>query len=117
VYGKGFRGTSPSIAVNTIYNVQGGDNFLIANGVNGTQESDSDSPSGNVTLFSQERQESTGKLYYCKLYDNDVLVRNLIPCYRKSDNAIGMYDTINKVFYTNSGSETFLKGNDKDFII
>ena len=117
VYGKRFRVTSPSIVVNTIYNVQGGDNFLIANGVNGTQESDSDSPSGNVILFSQERQESTGKLYYCKLYDNDVLVRNLIPCYRKSDNVIGMYDTINGVFYTNSGSGTFLKGNNKNFII
>jgi hypothetical protein len=39
-----------------------------------------------------------------------VLVRNFIPCYRKSDNVIGMYDVINDAFYTNSGTGTFIKG-------
>lgn len=34
-----------------------------------------------------------------------------IPCYRKSDNEIGMYDTVSKTFYTNSGTGTFLKGH------
>lgn len=52
------------------------------------------------------------KLYNCKIYDNDILVRDFVPCYRKSDNEIGLYDLINGVFYTNSGTETFLKGND-----
>lgn len=52
------------------------------------------------------------KLYYFKLYDNDNLVRDFIPCYRKSDNVIGLYDLLNKVFYANSGSGTFNKGND-----
>lgn len=52
------------------------------------------------------------KIYNCKIYSNDVLVRDLMPCYRKSDNVIGMYDKINKVFYTNKGTGTFVKGTE-----
>lgn len=56
---------------------------------------------------------SKAKIYSCKLYDNNSLVRNFIPCYRKSDSVIGLYDMVNDVFYTNAGSGTFLKGNNK----
>ena len=45
-----------------------------------------------------------------KLYNANGLAYNLIPCYRKSDNAIGMYDTVSKTFYGNSGTGTFEKG-------
>ena len=37
---------------------------------------------------------------------------DLVPCYRKSDGKIGMYDLVNGVFYTNSGRGTFIKGED-----
>ena len=50
------------------------------------------------------------KLYSFKMYDNDVLVRNFIPCKRNSDNEIGLYDEVNDVFYTNSGTGTFSYG-------
>lgn len=50
------------------------------------------------------------KLYYCKIYDNNTIVRDFIPCYRKSDNVIGLYDRANNAFYTNAGTGTFLKG-------
>ena len=36
-----------------------------------------------------------------RIYDNGVIVKNLIFCRRKSDGVIGMYDTINQVFYPN----------------
>lgn len=49
---------------------------------------------------------------YLKMYDAGVLIRNFIPCYRKSDNEIGMYDTVEKNFYTNKGTGVFLKGQD-----
>lgn len=52
------------------------------------------------------------KLYACKLYNNWTLERDFVPCYRKSDSVIGMYDLVNGVFYTNAGSGTFTKGND-----
>lgn len=51
-----------------------------------------------------------GKMYYFRLYENNVLIMALYPCYRKSDNAIGMYDIVNNTFYTNSGAGTFTKG-------
>ena len=50
------------------------------------------------------------RIWYCRLYDNDVLVRDLVPCYRKSDNTIGMYDIVSGAFFTNAGTGEFLKG-------
>ena len=40
-----------------------------------------------------------GRCYSCKLYDDGTLIRDLIPCYRNSDNKAGMYDLVNDVFY------------------
>lgn len=51
-----------------------------------------------------------GKIYYLKIYEADVLVRNFIPCINQS-NVAGMYDTVNDVFYTNAGSGTFNVGS------
>lgn len=55
------------------------------------------------------------KLHSATIYDGDELVRNFIPCYRKSDNKIGMYDTVTDTFYTNQGTGAFLKGNDVNY--
>lgn len=55
-----------------------------------------------------EVRELCGKAYSLKIYDNDILVRDLVPCYRKSDSVVGMYDTVKNVFYTNAGTGTFL---------
>lgn len=55
---------------------------------------------------------SKAKMYNLKILDLDKLLGNFIPCYRKSDNEIGMYDTVSKTFFTNQGTGTFLKGND-----
>ena len=45
-----------------------------------------------------------------KIYSLEIDGHNYIPCYRKSDNEVGLYDIINNQFYTNQGSGTFLKG-------
>lgn len=37
---------------------------------------------------------------------------NFIPCYRKNDGVIGVFDIENSVFYTNAGTGTFTKGAD-----
>lgn len=52
------------------------------------------------------------RMYYFKIWDSWTLVRNLIPCYRKSDNVIWMYDIVNNQFYTNSWTWTFTKWAD-----
>lgn len=50
------------------------------------------------------------KIYYFKIWNNDFLLRDFIPCYRKSDNVAGMYDLVSGVFYTNQGADDFLIG-------
>lgn len=50
------------------------------------------------------------KLYNCKFYENNVLKMNFIPCYRNSDNEVGLYDSVNGVFYTNQGTDSFTYG-------
>ena len=60
------------------------------------------------------------KLYSFKIYENDTLARDLVPCYRKSDNVAGLYDLVNGTFYTNAGSGTFTIGNEviyKPFVL
>ena len=52
------------------------------------------------------------KLYSATITQDGVLVRNFVPCYRKSDGEIGMYDTVSKTFYANSGTDVFTKGAD-----
>ena len=51
-------------------------------------------------------------MYYCKIEENNQIQREFIPCYRKSDDVIGLYDLVYGTFYTNAGSGTFTKGND-----
>lgn len=53
-----------------------------------------------------------GRLYKFVVSNDNTEKLNLVPCYRKSDGEIGMYDLVNGVFYTNSGSGTFIKGDD-----
>lgn len=43
---------------------------------------------------------------------SDTMVCDLVPCYRKSDMVVGMYDTVRKRFLTNVGSGAFTKGPD-----
>ena len=49
------------------------------------------------------------KLYSCSIYDNGILVRDLIPC-QKPDSTIGLWDDVNSVFYGNAGTGTFTAG-------
>ena len=58
----------------------------------------------------------SGKIYYCKIWDNDILVRDFIPVKRISDNAIGMYDRVSKTFFANLGSGDFVGGPSKGIL-
>lgn len=57
-------------------------------------------------------QGYVGKIYYLKFYSDNTIVRDFIPCYRKLDGVIGMYDLVEDKFYTNLGTGTFVKGKD-----
>lgn len=54
-----------------------------------------------------------GRIYYLKIKNtSNILVRDFVPCYRKSDGVIWMYDLVNSQFYTNYWSWTFTKWPD-----
>lgn len=65
-----------------------------------------------IWLFSQSDggdRDARLKLFYCKIYDDGLLVRDLIPCKNPND-VVGMYDLVNKTFYQNEGNTPFLYG-------
>lgn len=43
-------------------------------------------------------------------YENDVMLLDMLPAMRNSDNVLGMYDLVNDVFYTNDGTGVFTGG-------
>lgn len=54
--------------------------------------------------------QGKGKIYSLKFYEDNTIIRDFVPCYRKSDNEVGLYDLVNGVFYTNQGSGSFIAG-------
>lgn len=51
----------------------------------------------------------SAKLYRATITVDNVLERDLIPC-KNSSNVVGVYDTVNGVFYQNAGTGTFTAG-------
>lgn len=57
---------------------------------------------------------TTMKLYSFKIYDNSTIVRDFIPC-KNSSGEVGLWDDINRKFYSNAGSGNFIAGAVIDF--
>ena len=56
-----------------------------------------------------------GKIYYAKLWDDGVLVRDFIPCFK--DGQVGMWDKVNNILYTNAGTGSFVIGKIVESVI
>lgn len=50
-------------------------------------------------LFAARYRHYGIRAYDFKLYDGSNLIRDLIPCYRKSDSVVGMFDLVSNVFF------------------
>ena len=70
----------------------------------------------NHYLFAYNNNGPAGYYVACRMYmfrvygENNILIRDFIPTRRKSDNVLGLFDNVNKVFYTNAGTGTFTAG-------
>ena len=53
-----------------------------------------------------------GNIYRATVRRGDVVFRDYIPCYRKADGVIGMYEIVTETFLTNAGGGSFGKGAD-----
>lgn len=117
-----FSSTEVSFALNKIYEVDAYTNGIVINGTNignNTSTGSKDSVPLYLGAYGGTPTDTgyifKGNLYYCKIYngantDESNLARNLIPCRRLSDNVLGMYDDVEKKFYTNDGTGTFSAG-------
>ena len=94
------------------------DGFFVDGERQGTFIASSFSTPTNLYLFGAYAQNTNDinpkpwRLWSTILWQANQLVRNFVPCYRKSDNVIGLYDTIEDKFYINQGTGTFGKGAD-----
>lgn len=57
-------------------------------------------------IISFERHDA--KIYEFKIYEKDVLIKHMVPCYRKSDNVYGLYDLLEERFYKSDGNSEFV---------
>lgn len=70
----------------------------------------------NIALFgaydgsTTTAKTSAQKVYSCKIYQNDALVRYFIPVKRNIDSVICLYDKVTNTFFENAGTETFIAG-------
>lgn len=65
----------------------------------------------NLVLFAVNSNgtieyNSKTRLYSCKIYDNDLLVRNFVPCKNDKD-VVGLYDYVTETFFENKGTGAF----------
>ena len=68
--------------------------------------------SQTLKLFSLSRQANyfgMVRIYYCKIYDNDTLIRDFVPCLNSEGNA-GMYDTVTGAFFQPSNNYFLIAG-------
>lgn len=69
------------------------------------------------TIYLIARGEASNlkcKIYGCKIYDGDTLVRDFIPMYQKSKDLYGLWDRVNEEFYTSPNGVKFTGGERYD---
>ncbi len=118
--------TSITHSNNTIHKVNMGNVYTTIDNQMLSVTDTSNTFNGTYNLFifglnnggSIENRTLIGRIYEFKIYDNGTIVRSMVPVVRKSDNVIGMYDTVNDIFYVNKGTGSFIKGNNvyKDIV-
>lgn len=65
----------------------------------------------NGSGWSSEPQASIMKIYYCKIYKNNVLVRDFIPV-KHINGTICLYEKLSNTYYYNAGTGNFLSGEE-----
>lgn len=66
----------------------------------------------NVFLY----DSTPAAIYFCRIFDDDVLVCDLVPCIRDEDNAQGFYDRVREIFIENTGA-AFTMGQETGEVI
>lgn len=118
VNGNGSSGLNHPAAIDTLYNISITRGTALINGMLYTSDETSSIIQnynfliGNITNGGGATYTTgfIGKLYSSKLYNNNTLVREFVPCRRLSDNVVGLYEIVEGSFYTNKGTGNFVGG-------
>lgn len=93
-----------TLPVGQILEIEAGDDYLTVNGVSGTTQSDAGNNVGGNLLVLRGRVYNTEiPVYYCQIYKDGVLVRDLVPCSNPLGES-GMFDFVSNTFFGNAGS-------------
>lgn len=115
--GKYFNSNTILLAQDTIYNFLLDKGKFYVNDVLANDFGDKEfTISYSVWIFARHYLNNTDyyasmKLYKCKILEFGEPVRDFVPCFRNSDNEVGLYDIVNDVFYTNQGTGKFTYGS------
>lgn len=96
-----------------------GDSFYADTAHNSFDREDYPTPNCSLTLFAVntsgvvDSKRAVGRLYACKIYDNEVLIRDYVPYIYKGK--VGLYDKVNDT-YTFSSADNFIAGPMKEEI-
>lgn len=95
----------------------GGNTTIVMNGVQTTVATGTNGVAGDFYIFAcnngSRPYASPMRLYSFRIHQGGTSIRDFVPCYRKSDNVIGLYDRVTGTFYTNANSSgSFSKGID-----
>lgn len=102
--------TTISPAVDVKYNIQFSKGvFAINNTINKITDTSDFTAGGELMIFGSYTSGNYTtvsnygkfKLYGFKIYENNTLVRNFVPCVRNSDGKAGLYDMVTKSFLVN----------------
>ena len=99
--------------MNLDFTLQNNTTILVINGTTTTPTYSSTIVTGaNIFLFASSKgdnvssQKARMKLYYCKIYESDVLVRDFIPVLDQN-NVACLFDLVSQTFFYNAGTGTF----------
>lgn len=113
-YGANILKTTQPYA--TVQSIDKNKNITILNGTEYTQTYSTFQAGVSLTLFAVNDGEIgvdnrmvSMCLYSCQIYDNGTLIRDYVPA-SSSSGTVGLYDTVNGVFYQNAGSGAFTAG-------
>ena len=68
-------------------------------------------PNTNFTLLAAGNSFcSLADIYSSKIYSNNIVVRDYIPCYNKESGKVGLYDLVGNQFFSDAAGGNFEAG-------
>lgn len=105
---------TPTTGVDYVASAFGSGNQVTVNGTTATVLIGATEVTEPLWLFGYKEQNTyyhmQGKMYYCKIWESDVLVRHFVPC-SNPDGVIGMYDIVEGKFYQSESTTAFIGGD------